>query len=534
MKTQAMAQLLMILVIGSISLQASAVQEKSKSSDAVRKAAIRDFVDHLSSIPVEYQADLLFSMLSKEPNALSQQLQIRLLRELFERAPTAHNQVPVSDAVIERESTFSHQKTLDSSTVPFNTLNIQARTVSLLRSRSPVLSWNLLQQISLPARRTDCTDGNIPNLTPYYQVMVNSLNSIKSTVVPDGRTKVAYLLQQINEIKTPSQLQAFAKSVVALDLSSNQKIPLFEAIVSRIGAMDGSDREMFGAEDSENVDRLLTPAIAGLVESEKSENISPVPLLRAFRAFLVRNLHTTACADSTSDRIAEATNFNALDPALIGEDPKPVKSLLPQELTPISVGGVAKNEIIESDGGVSKQMHRIGQIWMANQKTMYQSNLTEYLQPDPSDVQDVLKYASDLAKNDSLSDIARFEEQSGTLQDLVIALPPGPSFKDAIDAEVALLNLNPIEQQYPLSWLRQFRELIFISRPITVDVMAELQKRSKSGEIMITLPSPDAVFIQQTLRRYQSDPIISAYLAYEDIFHPLYVSEDVTAEAPPL
>jgi hypothetical protein len=51
---------------------------------------------------------------------------------------------------------------------------------------------------------------------------------------------------------------------------------------------------------------------------------------------------------------------------------------------------------------------------------------------------------------------------------------------------------------------------------------------------MITLPSPDAVFIQQTLRRYQSDPIICAYLAYEDIFHPLYVSEDEMARTPPL
>jgi hypothetical protein len=211
-----------------------------------------------------------------------------------------------------------------------------------------------------------------------------------------------------------------------------------------------------------------------------------------------------------------------------------VRTLLPQELTPTSLAGVAKNEIIENDGRVSKQMRRIGQIWMANQKAMYQSNSTEYLQPNPSDVQDVLKYASDLAKNDSLSDIARFEEQSGTLQNLVIALPPGPSFKDAIDAEVALLNLNPIEQQYPLSWLRTFRELIFISRPITVDVMAELQNRSKSGEYMITLPSPDAIFIQQTLRRYQSDPVISAYLAYEDIFHPLYVSEDEMARTPPL
>jgi hypothetical protein len=532
-----MARLLIrfaVLVIGSVSLQASAVQEKPKSSEAVRKAVIRDFADQLSSIPVEYHADLFFSMLSKEPNALSLPSQIRLLRELFERAPTAQNQVPVSDAVIERESTFSHQRTLDSSRVPFNTLDIQARTVSLLRSRSPVLSWNLLQQISLPTRRTDCTDGNTPNLTPYYQVMVSSLNAIKSTVVPDGRTKVAYLLQQINEITAPSQLQAFAKSVVTLDLSSNQKIPLFEAIVNRTGAINGSDREMFGAENPENVDRLLTPSIAGLVESEKSDDISPVPLLRAYRAFLVRNLHTTACADSTSDRIAEATSFNALDPELIGEDPKPVRTLLPQELTPTSLAGVAKNEIIENDGRVSKQMRRIGQIWMANQKAMYQSNSTEYLQPNPSDVQDVLKYASDLAKNDSLSDIARFEEQSGTLQNLVIALPPGPSFKDAIDAEVALLNLNPIEQQYPLSWLRTFRELIFISRPITVDVMAELQNRSKSGEYMITLPSPEAIFIQQTLRRYQSDPVISAYLAYEDIFHPLYVSEDEMARTPPL
>jgi hypothetical protein len=111
--------------------------------------------------------------------------------------------------------------------------------------------------------------------------MVSSLNAIKSTVVPDGRTKVAYLLQQINEITAPSQLQAFAKSVVTLDLSSTQKIPLFDAIVNRTGEINGSDREMFGAENPENVDRLLTPSIAGLVESEKSDDISPVPLLRA-------------------------------------------------------------------------------------------------------------------------------------------------------------------------------------------------------------------------------------------------------------
>jgi hypothetical protein len=180
-------------------------------------------------------------------------------------------------------------------------------------------------------------------------------------------------------------------------------------------------------------------------------------------------------------------------------------------------------------------LRRIHQIFIANQKALYQSDSSEeVLQPNPSDVQDVLKHESDLAKNDSLSNAARFENQTVTLHLLVIALPPGSSLKDVIDADIALLNLNPSEQQSPLSWLRCFHELMFISRPITVDVVAELQKRSKSGERMIMLPSPDALFIRQTLRRYQSDPIISAYLAYEDIFHPLYVSEDEMARTPPL
>ncbi len=526
---------IMLLVIGAVSLQASAVHEKSNNDDAVRKSAIRDFADSLSGIPVEYQADLLFSLLSREPNALSQPLQIRHLSELFERAPTARNQTPVSEATISQSSTFSNQRVLDSYSLPFDTLNIQARVVSLLRNRSPALSWELLQQISLPARRIDCTDSVTPNLMPYYAVMTSSLNAIKSATVPDGRTKLAYLLQQINDIKTPAQLQAFARSSLNLDLSPSQEIPFLEAIVSRIGAIDGSDREMFGAENPENLNGLLTPAIAGLVDTEKAHAISPVPLLLAYRAFLIRNLHVAACADSTLDRIAEAKSFNSLDPELIGEDPKPVSALLPQELTPTSFGGMAKDETLEGDWEITNQLRRLGRIFIANQKAMYQSNSTEeYLQPNPSDVQDVIKHESNLANNVSLSDVVRFEQQCGTLQLLVIGLPPGPSFKDAIDAEVALLNLNPIEQEAPLSWLRYFQELIFISRPITVDVMAELQKRSRSGEIMITLPSPDATFIQQTLRRYQSDPIISAFLAYEDIFHPLYVSEDEMARIPPL
>jgi hypothetical protein len=472
-------------------------------------------------------------MLSKEPNALSRQVQIRLLKELFERAPTAQNQTPVSNATL-RYDTLSYQKALDSSSLPFNTLDIQARTVSLLRSKSPPLSWELLQEISLPTRRTDCMDSLTPNPTPYYQVMVSSLNAIRSTVVPDGRTKVAYLLQQINEMKTPSQLQAFATSVVTLDIRPSQKIPLFDAIIIRIGAINGSDREMFGADNPANLS-VLTPAIAGLVESEKSDDISPVPLLRAYRAFLVRNLHATACADSTLDRVAEATSFNALDSSLIGEDPKPVRALSSQELTPTSLAGVANDETIGLDGGIREPLRRIHQIFKANQKAFYQSDSGEEVaQPNPSDVQDALKHALDLGTNDSSSNAARFENQMAILGLLMRAIPPGPSLNDVIDADIALLNLNPSEQQSPLSWLRHFQELMFTSRPITVDVVAELQKRSKSGELMIMLPSPDALFIRQTLRRYQSDPVISAYLAYEDIFHPVYISEDTLAQRPPL
>ena len=364
--------------------------------------------------------------------------------------------------------------------------------------------------------------------------MVSSLNAIKTTTIPGGRTKLAYLLERIDELETPDQLRAFAESVVTLDLNADQKIPLFEAIVSRIGAITGSDREMYGASNDGN-DYLLTTAIAGLVSSEKADDLSPVPLLLAYRAFLVRNLHTAACADSTSDRIAVAARFNALNSDLIGEDPKPISALSPQELTPTSFAGVAQVETITDDGGPTEQQRRIAQIFMANQKALYVSDsMQEYLQPRPSDVEDVLRRISELSKNDTSSTIVRFEKTMTEVQLLALYLPPGPSLKYAIEMEIELLNLNPVERQYPLSWLRYFHELLFASRQTTVEEMTELRHRGKNGEFMTELPSPDATFIQESLRRYQSDPIFAAYLAYEGIFQPVYETEPAFIPKPPL
>jgi hypothetical protein len=100
-------------------------------------------------------------------------------------------------------------------------------------------------------------------------------------------------------------------------------------------------------------------------------------------------------------------------------------------------------------------------------------------------------------------------------------LPSGPSFQDVVDAEVAFLNLNPIEESSPPAWLRALKDLVLISRRFAMEGGVPVRVDEQNGKRR-AMPGLDAAFIRSTLRRYQSDPIIAAYIAYEDTIDPVY------------
>lgn len=482
---------------------------------------LQGLIDRVVTLPVEYRADLVFSLQRDAPVALTSKRNKQLLVDLFEAASSAQIETPVDNATDEHNSIAS-QEVLNLEWMPYDTLDIQTRAISFLVPQSPDLSWRLFQEIRLPAAHQACEDALVPDLDPYYELMASVLNVNDSQVTPSGQPKMAYLSEQIQKLQSPAALRGFARGLMRIKLRSNESDQLLNTLAEKIPEINGTDREMTGAERGEI---SLSSAIGNLVKQHRATDSLTSPLLAAYRSFLIKILHGQGCSDSSLDRATVANDFNSLDPHQIGDDPKPIRPLTAHDLLPTTKGGAAKHENITGNSEVQEEVRRVATVFLANQKAHQSTDSADdYLQPEPSDIRDILRHATSVTDTSSLSDVAKYEDTQSTLMLLIEFLPPGPSFKDAIDAELAYLNLNQIEQTSPLSWLRAFKELIMISRPVSQAENAKLRATMGGRHATIMMPSPNASFIRQTMRRYQSDPIISTYLAYEDLIRPDYVS----------
>ena len=479
---------------------------------------------------MEYKADITFSILQKWPATVPLLKQKRLLEDLFEEA----QQAKYSSAVIIAAGgggTVAHQQELDLGWFPLDTEDIQARVVSLMRNRFKAESWSLLQQITLPNRRSTCEDDLTDTFSSYYTVMASSVQDYVGADLPNQQSKTNYLIDQVARLSSPMQVPDFIDSFVTLKLSLPELSAVIDQLVVRLPHVEGSDREMYGAEGTQP---KLTSALSRLISEEKQRGINPTPTLLAYRAFLTRNLHGIACADKSLNRPSEAMAFNAIDPLLIGDSPKPVEKLSAEQLKPTSVGSSAHIEMIGGAPELQQELHRIFLAFAANQQAIHQSDLPEdYVQPQPEDVYKVLSYRVDDSAQTDLSPLARYETKQSSLTLLTTLLPPGPSFEDATDSELAYLNLNPIEQDSPESWLRAFKSLLFISRIGPTRMRTPREEVAKHGG-MILQPSPNAQFIRDTMSRYQSDPVISTYIAFENTFHPECITFTESRQRAPL
>ncbi|MFZ0631135.1 MAG: hypothetical protein WA399_16640 [Acidobacteriaceae bacterium] len=502
-----------------------------RAAAPVTQVQVRGFLNDISGLPVEYRADIAFRVLEGWSSLIPWNTERKLLEGIFEDAPQA--KYPSAEMTADgRYTTVAHQQELDLHWSPLDTLDLQARVVSLMRRRAPLESWSLLQEIALPERRASCKDSLTDTFTPYYQVTASSLASFKSRFLPNGQTKSNWLVDQADRLRAPAQVKDFVDMLGGVDMSANDFSPVLGELLMQLTAIQGSDREMYAAEQGDKA--ALTASIGRLIGRERSLGIDPGPTLRAYREFLIANLHGLACADKTLDRGSEAAAFNGLDPQTIGIAPKPVAPLTAKSIAPAGTGDSASFENVSMDA-TTGAAHRIIMVFSANQKAVHASDdPNDYLQPSPEDVQDLLQHFLNEPEADGQSPLAQFENRLATLEFLATVLPPGDSFADAIDAELNYLNLNPIEEISPESWLRPLKTLLQISRPIDPQRSLEVRQAALKTGGAILLPNPQALMIRETMRRYQSDRIIAAYLSFESTFHPPYVTLRESLNYPPL
>lgn len=488
-------------------------------------AEVQTFLDRVSELPIEYKADLTFSFVSQAPELIPAAERTKLVKSIFQEAPKAHYPTPLLFGA-ERNNSVAHQETLNLAWLHLDALDLQIHALTLLRLSAP-RSFTLFNRITFAPSRSTCDDAFIPDVSVYYRQMALILKSIPGDILPNGTRRETYLSGAL-ENASPSQLLAFLQNYSSLDLQSTSGDVVRRKLEATLASVNPSDREMSAVEGP---DGEMTDLIKNLLKTPEYAGVKAAPLLAAYRTFLIAGLHGKACTDTSLDRHEVASQFNSLAPDLIGDDSKAVQSLTTKDLSPDGYAVTPSFDRIGDYKSRVDQLNRLFKVMIANQTAHNAFSPTErYIQPEPSDVNAVLRFANSLEETDNGNDLSRYENCQSVYDLLITFLPPGPSFRDVIDAEASFLNLNPIEQSNPPAWLREFKSLIFISRKPNQEAIEEMRKKTASGVTQIMTPSRDGDFIMTTLKRYDADPIISTYVMYEQIVKPPYVTFEKSSQ----
>lgn len=495
----------------------------SVSRRSPSEQSLKLLLDRISGLPVEYKADLGFSVIDASASSLSPARERALLDDIFHSAGGAHYPYMLVDAAASPGvDTLSHVTTNMLSMLQLDTLDIQMRAVKRALKSTPRFATHLWEEVNLDEVRTSCKQGTVEDVSEFYKTAAIIVQDQRIKTVFKG-DKVSYVQSLASGMRIPAQIAPIANLIAQMRISPVQLEQVETAFVSSLDVITASDREMTAAEEGGGVTNAIKLLSAKLTKS----NISSEPLLMAFRRFLLRSLTSERCADHSLDRAEMAQRFNALLPSRMSEG-----LLSASELNPKSIGQKASYEVIPFSDELLPQFQRIRAAHEARFAEEYRLGQPGTIEPEPSDVDDVVKYAVQLEPSGAECSVCDFHAKGGFFMMLVDSLPPGHQLERAIHAEVDYLSFNPIQKDDPIAWLTLFRQLLTASRKPTKKATAALTAQAKAGSGMTPwgLPSPEATTIRDGLRG-ASDPIIATYLSADDLLHLPYLTFSQQAEA---
>ena len=231
--------------------------------------------------PPEFAADAMIRLASNEK--LDSRTRVKLLTEAFRQAAGAQHQLKLRASItraggaggfLER----AYQQDLDA-------LSLRLRAVQQMLPLDSVKATKLFLSMGRPAvPPVRCEEIVVYDVGRYYE----ALGAISKIAHRD----VAKLLKsRVGGITSPAQIAPVARLLQQAELKDAD----LEAFALSLA---GSLREMSGDDRSFTYYATPTgPAILDLVGELKSRSLSPLPLLEAYRLYLVHHLTGDRCAD---------------------------------------------------------------------------------------------------------------------------------------------------------------------------------------------------------------------------------------------
>lgn len=241
------------------------------------------------SLPGEFTADALLRIAALDN--LDKTRKIALLDEAFRRAaesPEPYRRRATMAQVASSAGFFNRAFDQD-----LDALSLRLRTIEALLSLDPPHARDLFLQIpSISLPRLKCSTFLVYDVDRYYQVLGRIARDGFTAAQIENGEALRLLTQQAGAIASPAQVIPMARVIAESKIKDPGFQQLVAAYTAALGKITGDDRSFTYAHSTGS-------AIFSLTEELKSRKLSPLPLLEAYRLYLVENLSAERCADDS-------------------------------------------------------------------------------------------------------------------------------------------------------------------------------------------------------------------------------------------
>ena len=303
-----------------------------------------ELIDRARSAPAEFAADALLRI-AESGRVTDRPARVRLLGDAFERAAGAQQQYK-RRALSSRygsQSAFLNRAYAQN----LDTTSLRCRAVRAMLTFDPGRARRMFAEMAPPQLgKLTCDDFTAYDVSLFYDTLAKLLGSA-STAQQTEQDEALQFAQRYLGLQSPAQVEPAARLLAAVKWSPAQFTALIAGFAGSLQAIDGDDRS-FTASVERNA---AGAAIAALAEACRTYRVSPVPLIGAYRAYLVKHMTAARCADAFDTEVAAGMSLGykmasewPADPVQFFNDSLKVEgvpAIAPSDATPAKLEGAA-------------------------------------------------------------------------------------------------------------------------------------------------------------------------------------------------
>jgi hypothetical protein len=371
-------------------------------------------------------------------------------------------------------------------------LSLRLRAIAGLLPLDPARARELFEQVPPPRPpRLACKDLLVYDVSQFYAVL-GRVAAEAFTAREIEKEEPFKLLLRHSAMQSPAQLGPLAHLLATARLKDVQLQALVAAYTTALKELRGDDRSFTYA-------RPAGVQIRELVEALKQRSANPVPLLEAYRAYLVRHLTGTRCTDNlqidvkvaiesvpTSIKIAqEALNEAAYFNDSLRMDPvRPIDSR--EEQMPSATEGEAEGV----SGCASVECRDVGKRY---RDLIFKANEIPYSNEEKNAgewnnrLREYLSAVADWKQDTGATAAEHFRFKSAVYGDLFNVVPNGSGREMVLRATLAFLKQSRPEAGNLLEWFLPVNMLIARVAMDPLGLGPLMEDLKTSGDAVVSL-----------------------------------------------